>query len=199
MKVNMDNEFEKDFLEVERKFAVKKDVNINYLEDSAVEILKIYQGYFIDEDGKYKRIRLQKSKIDGKEKSVVCEKIHVGSYNDVPLLKEIEDVHSYEYGVKLINTKNISCIEKTRYVLPIGDYLIEVDKFENLTDEFKDWVAAEVEFKNETELLNFNKVKLPDFILRECTGDKKYSNANMSKYIDKSIVHPFEKKAKYKM
>ena len=71
MKVNMDNEFEKDFLEVERKFEVKKDVNLKYLEDSAVEILKIYQGYFIDEDGKYKRIRLQKSKIDGKEKSIV--------------------------------------------------------------------------------------------------------------------------------
>lgn len=195
----MNEEFEKDFLEVERKFEVDKGIDLETLRKSSVDVFKIYQGYFVDVDGHYKRIRLQTSLITGEKKSVVCEKTHVGTFNDVPLLKEIETFHPYEWGVELINEKNIGCIEKTRYVIPLEKYTMEVDKFENLTDEFKDWVAAEVEFKSERELVEFNNVKLPTFIRKECTGDKKYSNANMSKYIDKSIVHPFEKKLKHKM
>ena len=195
----MNEEFEKDFLEVERKFEVDKAIDLNVLKSESTDIFKIYQGYFVDTDGHYKRIRLQTSLITGKMQSVVCEKTHVGTFKGVPLLKEIEIFHPYDWGVALINEKNISCIEKTRYVIPLEKYTMEVDKFENLVDEFKDWISAEVEFKSEKELIEFEKVKLPQFILKECTGDKKYSNANMSKYIDKSIVHPFEKKVKHKM
>lgn len=195
----MQEEFEKDFLEVERKYEVDKNLDLEVLKDKSKDMIKMYQGYFVDEDGRYKRIRLQTSLVTGERAAVVCEKTQVGVLNGVPLLKEVEVFNPYDYGVNLINEKQIKCIEKTRYLLPLGKYTMEVDTFENLTDEFKDWISAEVEFKSERELLEFEEVKLPDFVVRELTGDKKYSNSNMSKFINKDKVHFFEAKAKMKM
>ena len=183
--------FEKDFLEVERKFEVA-NIDFNKIKENTSDILKIYQAYFVDEDGKYKRIRLQSSFKDYTQCSVVCEKIQVGMLENVPLLKEIEEEHPFEYGVNLINEKNLLCIEKTRYIIPINGYIFEIDHFHNLTGEFKNLVTAEVEFSSEKNLMDFNKIELPSFIVKELTGDKKFSNANLSKYVDKNNQMPYK-------
>ena len=64
-------------------------------------------------------------------------------------------------------------IEKTRYKIPIGDFIWEVDEF---MGENKGLVIAEVELKVANQ-----EVKLPSWIDRQVT-DPKYYNSNLVKY-----------------
>lgn len=187
-------EFKKDFLEVERKFEVIPQLNLRVVKENSKEILTILQSYFVDQkDGKYKRVRLQTSQITGEKKTVFCEKVQVGYMNGVPLVKEIEEDADFQVGVDLILSSKLKFVEKTRYILNISGYDFEIDKYHNLIGEFENLITAEVEFKNEQDLLSFDKIEKPDFIVRELTGDKKYSNANLSKMTNTERGFPYLK------
>ena len=60
-------------------------------------------------------------------------------------------------------------IEKTRFLVKVGQHTFEVDEF---YEENEGLTIAEVELSSETE-----QVKLPDWIGEEVTGDKKYYNS----------------------
>jgi adenylate cyclase len=68
-------------------------------------------------------------------------------------------------------------VEKTRYKIPHQGFLWEVDLFEGKN---KGLVMAEIELEN--ELQDF---PLPDWIVREVTGDERFYNSYLS-------VHPFQ-------
>ncbi len=66
-------------------------------------------------------------------------------------------------------------ITKTRYLIPYGDYTIELDIFEG---ELKPLVIAEVEFPTVEEAEAFVP---PDWFAEDVTGDPGYQNSNLSK------------------
>ena len=64
-------------------------------------------------------------------------------------------------------------IEKTRYKIPIGDLIWEVDEF---TGENEGLVIAEVELQSENQV-----IELPPWIDQQVT-DPKYYNSSLAKY-----------------
>jgi adenylate cyclase len=84
----------------------------------------------------------------------------------------------YEYAIptadakELLDTLCISELSKIRYKLKYRNKLWEIDEF---LGENQGLIVAEIELKSEEE-----KYDLPDFILQEVTGDKRYYNAQLS-------------------
>ncbi|TVQ28817.1 MAG: CYTH domain-containing protein [Wenzhouxiangella sp.] len=67
-------------------------------------------------------------------------------------------------------------IDKTRYRLPLGDHVWEIDEFHGVNDGL---VVAEIELEDEDQ--PFEK---PDWLGDEVSGDPRYFNANL-------IAHPY--------
>ena len=65
-------------------------------------------------------------------------------------------------------------IEKTRYRLPIGPVVWEIDEF---TGENAGLIIAEVELNHEAQL-----VELPEWLGQEVSGEAKYYNQSLVKY-----------------
>lgn len=87
-------------------------------------------------------------------------------YN-LPLTKE-----AYEHLKEKADGKLIS---KRRYLIPLGNYTIELDHFSSPIPNL--WLA-EVEFPSEEEALAFEK---PDWFVEDVTGNPMYHNSNMSR------------------
>ena len=86
-------------------------------------------------------------------------------YN-LPLTKEAFD--------KLLPKAEGHIISKTRYQIPLGDLVIELDLFQSPTD----LIMAEVEFPDEEAAHAFTP---PAWFDRDVTNDPAYHNSNMSK------------------
>ena len=86
-------------------------------------------------------------------------------YN-LPLTKE-----AYE---TLIGKTEGRVIRKRRYAIPYGSYTVELDIFQG---ELEGLCYAEVEFPSEEEALSFQPL---DWFSEELTGEKGYSNAELS-------------------
>jgi len=82
--------------------------------------------------------------------------------------------HEFEYqvpvsdGEELLSLANGNTIAKTRYDVPRGGHVWEIDVYEGPLEGL---IVAEVEMKSEDE-----KPELPDWLGRELTGDKRFSN-----------------------
>ena len=84
----------------------------------------------------------------------------------------------YEYEIPLSDANEMldqlcerPLIEKTRYRIPQGPVVWEVDEFEG---DNRGLITAEVELKDENQ-----SVTPPDWIGQEVTGDPRYFNANL--------------------
>ena len=89
----------------------------------------------------------------------------------------------YEYEIPLADAIEMldrlckrPLIEKTRYRVPNGGLVWEIDEFEG---ENRGLIIAEVELKDETQ-----SIELPGWIGQEVTGDPRYFNANL-------VANPF--------
>jgi adenylate cyclase len=69
-------------------------------------------------------------------------------------------------------------IEKTRYRIPHGGLVCEIDEFEG---DNRGLITAEVELKDENQL-----VTIPGWVGQEVTGDPRYFNSNL-------VAKPFSK------
>ncbi len=67
-------------------------------------------------------------------------------------------------------------IEKTRYKIPMGDFIWEIDEFFGVNEGL---IVAEVELKSEDQA--FEK---PEWIGKEVSGDPRYFNSNL-------VAHPY--------
>ncbi len=86
----------------------------------------------------------------------------------------------FEYEIPLDDAEQLlrdfceqPLIEKTRYKIPIGDVLWEVDEFEGANAGL---IVAEVELTSEQQV-----VDIPDWIEREVSGDIRYFNVYLAK------------------
>ena len=148
-------------VEIERKFLVKNDDFKN--ESYAKKHIK--QGYLNSDKNRTVRIRIANDKafmtIKGKSNSTGTTRF------------EWEKEIKKEEAEDLLLLCEPSIIDKTRYLIKVGQHTFEVDEFYG---DNKGLIIAEVELSDEAE--NFTK---PNWLSKEVTGDVKYYNSSISK------------------
>ncbi|HXY52824.1 MAG TPA: CYTH domain-containing protein [Terriglobales bacterium] len=150
--------------EIERKFLVKEDTW------RGQDVGKRYrQGYLSTVKERTVRVRTV-----GDKGFITIKGITVGATRS-----------EYEYEIPVADANEIldklcerPLIEKTRYRIPQGGLLWEIDEFEG---ENRGLVMAEVELKDENQF-----VTLPSWTGQEVTRDPRYFNANL-------VAHPFSR------
>ena len=148
-------------VEIERKFLVKS----NEFMDEAIAKKKIVQGFLNTHPERTVRVRINGYKgyltvkgISNKEGTTRFE-----------WEKEIE----FEEAKSLLGLCEENVIEKTRYKIPNGEFVFEVDEFLN---ENEGLVIAEIELRNENDVFD-----QPEWLGEEVTGQLKYYNSLLSK------------------
>lgn len=147
--------------EIERKFLVKG----NFKAD-AIQSFDIMQGYLNSAPERSVRIR-----ISGKNAFLTIK----GIGNDSGMSRfEWETVIDNEDALELLKICEPGLIEKTRYVVPVGNHSFEVDEFYG---DNQGLLLAEIELTHEEE--SFQK---PAWLGREVTGIEKYYNVMLMKH-----------------
>ncbi len=147
--------------EVERKFLVLSEA---YKREATSEF-HIQQGFLSTDPERTVRVRLKNGH----------GKITIKGISDEEGVSRFE----WEYDIpgdeaqQLLNLCKGELITKTRYEVPSGEHLFEVDVFEGSNAGL---VVAEVELATPDE--DFDK---PSWLGQEVTGDPKYYNAQLSR------------------
>ena len=149
-------------LEIERKFLVTSTA----FKEESVKQTRIVQAYLNSHPDRSVRIRIKGNKgiltVKGKGNASGTSRFE------------------WEKEISLIDAEALlplcekGSIHKTRYEIPKGEHIFEVDEF---YDENEGLIIAEVELNNENEL--FEK---PDWLGVEVTGDNKYYNSQLVSY-----------------
>lgn len=155
-------------LEIERKFLVKGE----FIPQSKYSF-EIVQGYLSITPENTVRVRTVKGKLSkGRYLTIKGESSENGLTR-----YEWEKELSYNDTKDLLNLCGDKKIEKTRYIVTVGDHDYEVDVFHGKNDGL---VVAEIELKSEDDVF----IK-PDWLGEEVTGDIKYYNSSL-------IENPFK-------
>jgi adenylate cyclase len=146
--------------EIERKFLVKDGFKQNIDSSS-----RITQGYLSTVPQRIVRVRIKGDKGFITIKGVSnCSGISRYEWEkEIPVNEARELLSICESGI----------IDKTRYLVKVGNFTFEVDEFYG---ENQGLIIAEIELKSEEEL--FEK---PDWLGEEVTGKKQYYNSKLAK------------------
>jgi len=146
--------------EIERKFLVKDGYK-----QFAFTNTRITQGYISSVPDRIVRVRIngEKGFITIKGKSNISGTSRYEWEKEIPVNEARELLALCEPGL----------IDKTRYLVQVGKFTLEVDEFYG---ENEGLVVAEVELSFEEEL--FDK---PEWLGKEVTGDKRYYNSQLAK------------------
>lgn len=145
--------------EIERKFLVKSDGWRSEVSSST----DFLQAYIASGDDRSVRIRI----MDGKRAKLT---IKIG--------RDLIARDEFEYQIPLADAEEMAqnaigvVLEKTRHEVEHGGYIWEVDVYDGA---YKGLIVAEVEVEDVGALPN-----IPDWIGREITGDRRYSNMVMA-------------------
>lgn len=148
-------------LEIERKYLVCGDF-INEVTGS----YSIKQGYLSGEEAPAVRIRIRDNQ------AFITIKGERSGISVYEWEKEIEK----EEAEELLLICRGFIIEKTRFLVPWNNLVIEVDIFSGLNSGL---VIAEIEMKEEME---FSREMLPDWIGEEVSYDPRYYNSYLSRH-----------------
>ncbi len=148
-------------IEIERKFLIKSDA----FKSEAVSQDRIVQGFLNTHEERTVRVR-----INGDFGYLTVK----GKSNETGISRfEWEKEISLDDAEALISLCEEGIIEKTRYAVPKGQHIFEVDEFHGAN---KGLIIAEIELNNEDEVY-----VQPDWLGDEVTGDIKYYNSKLSK------------------
>lgn len=142
--------------EIERKFLVRK------LPDdlTAFPSAELSQGYLVSlDDGLQVRLRKKNDQYS------LTYKSGLGNVRE-----EREVALTAEQFATLWPATEGKRLSKTRYEIPCGDRVVEIDIYSGQHDGL---VVAEVEFDDEASAINFDP---PDWLGDDVTGDPRYSN-----------------------
>ncbi|MBB1151279.1 MULTISPECIES: CYTH domain-containing protein [unclassified Myroides] len=151
-------------IEIERKFLIQK---VNF-ETLAVSKNTIAQGYLNSDANRTVRVRLK----NDQGYLTIKGASNASGTSRFEWEKEID----FEEAQALLELCEDHIIAKTRYVIPHGSHLFEVDVFHGKNEGL---VLAEVELQAENET-----IEKPKWLGEEVTGKKEYYNSYLSK-------HPF--------
>ena len=148
--------------EIERKFLVRSDT----YKSEASMTAEICQGFLNRDPRRTVRVRLK-----GDHGFITVK----GMSNKAGTTRfEWEKEISSEEAEQLIAICEEGIIYKTRYSVPVGQHIIEVDEFHGSNQGL---VIAEVELEDEDEAF----IK-PGWLGAEVTGDIRYYNSRISKH-----------------
>lgn len=148
-------------IEIERKFLVTSAI----FKKEAISKTRIVQGFLNTDPDRTVRIRLK-----GEEGFITIK----GRSNKTGISRfEWEKEISPEEAEALLKLCEEGTLEKTRYEIPYGKHVFEVDEFYGPNTGL---IVAEVELDSENEV--FTK---PKWLGREVTGETKYYNSQLSK------------------
>ncbi len=147
--------------EIERKFLVKGEYK-----HMATEWHHMVQGYICSTGGRTVRVRITDEKAYLTIKGL--------SRNDGLSRYEWEHEIPVNEARELMKLCEPGMIEKTRYLVPSGTHVFEVDEF---FGENSGLVVAEVELRYEDE-----PFERPSFLGQEVTGDRRYYNSCLMKH-----------------
>ena len=146
--------------EIERKFLVT-----GAFKSSATKSIRITQGYLSSLPERTVRVRIQG------DKGFITIK-GVGNDSGISRFEWEKEIPVAE-AEELLKICESGIIDKTRYLVPAGNHIFEVDEFYGDNEGL---ILAEVELTSEGEL--FEK---PAFIGQEVTGDVNYYNSMLVK------------------
>ena len=146
--------------EIERKFLVAGD-----FKQGASESFRLIQGYISTDPDRTVRVR-----INGSQGFLT---IKGRSSADGLSRYEWEKEIPVEEARELMELCGPGIIDKTRYLVPCGDHIFEVDEFYGSNQGL---VLAEIELADEQE--TFRK---PSWLGEEVTGDIRYYNSMLMK------------------
>ena len=147
-------------LEIERKFLV---VNESYKE-LATSSTHIKQGYICSDRGRTVRVRIR-----GHQAFLT---IKGPSFDNGLSRYEFEKEITLDEAEHLFRLCGPGVIDKTRYLVPVGNHVFEVDEFYGDNEGL---VVAEVELSSVDEVF-----ERPTFIGIEVTGDRRYYNSKLT-------------------
>lgn len=152
--------------EIERKFLVKGE-----FKSLAFHFIRITQGYLSSVPERTVRVRIK-----GEWAFLTIKgKANASGISRYEWEKEI----SVEEANELLGLCEPGVIDKTRYLVKVGNHVFEVDEFYG---ENEGLVMAEIELKAENE-----EFETPEWLGREVTGDDRFYNAMLAKYPYKKI------------
>ena len=146
--------------EIERKFLVKGE-----FKSQATRSVRIIQGYLSSVPERTVRVRVK----EDKGYLTIKGKTDVSGVSRYEWEKEIPRAEAQE----LLQLSEPGMIDKTRYLVPVGKHIFEVDEFYGDNEGL---LIAEVELSDENEA--FQK---PDWLGEEVTGDLRYYNAMLTR------------------
>ena len=146
-------------IEIERKFLVNKEKWSQVVKN---ERSHYRQGYIVTDPEKTIRVRLT-----DKSGFITIKGLTVGAARP-----EFEYSIPKEDAVQLLDNFCSSELSKVRYFITYDNKLWEVDEF---TGQNEGLIVAEIELSSEEEVFS-----LPPWVDQEVTGDKRYSNSNLS-------------------
>ena len=156
-------------IEIERKFLVRSKA----FKVEAIKSTQIIQGFLNTHKERTVRVRLMGDKgiltVKGKSSEDGLSRFEWETFMDKDEAKALLQI--CEPGV----------IHKTRYEIPVGDHLFEVDEFH---DDNEGLIVAEIELDTVDE--EFFK---PSWLGEEVTGKVEYYNSNLSKSPYKTWEH----------
>ena len=164
-------------LEIERKYIIEKPSVDKMRECEAYTSSDIVQIYLSSEAGVTRRIR-SRAYADGVVQYFETEKRRVDEMSSIEREREIEKIDFDNFSLQI--AAKTRPIIKTRHTF---DYLGQTFEI----DVYPEWERTCI---METELPSRDtEVKMPSFIriLADVTGDKRYSNAAMSKSFPEEI------------
>ncbi len=148
-------------IEIERKFLVKSDA----YKEEATSIKRIVQGFLNTHPKRTVRVRIK-----GNNGFLTIK----GISNEAGTSRfEWEHEIEVSEAEALLKICEETVIEKTRYEIPIGAHMFEVDEFQG---ENEGLVIAEIELENEND-----PFERPIWLGEEVTGQLKYYNSLLSK------------------
>ncbi len=146
--------------EIERKFLVKGDFKA-----SAFKRFRIKQGYLSSAPERTVRVRIKG------DKGFITIK-GIGNQSGTTRYEWEKEISTEDVN-NLLKICEPGIIDKTRYLVSVGNHTYEVDEFHGDNEGL---TVAEVELDNEEEVF----VK-PDWLGEEVTGDMRYYNAMLLK------------------
>ncbi len=146
--------------EIERKFLVKGD-----FKNQASKETRIVQGYLSSIPERTVRVRIKG------DKGYITIK-GIGNTSGASRYEWEKEIPTNEVE-ELLKICEPGVIDKTRYLVKVGNHTFEVDEFYG---ENKELILAELELTSETE--TFPK---PEWLGEEVTGDPKYYNSMLMK------------------
>jgi adenylate cyclase len=144
-------------IEIERKFLIKEP---NVLLANLINGNQIRQGYLFTENAKSCRVRVKGAR------GFLTLKFGT----DLLSRTEFEYEIPFEEACELLTCCD-KVLQKTRYEIPVGNHIWEIDVFSGALDGL---IVAEIELSDADET-----IQLPSWVGKEVTHDPNYLNVNL--------------------